>query len=49
MQKQNVKNRRRNCEKQLCQKFLQKIALEDSDILTDHQKSDPKCHLGCKI
>ena len=49
MQKQNVENRRRNCAKQLCGNFLQKIVLEDSDILTDHQKSDPKCQLGCKI
>ena len=49
MQKQNVKNRRRNWAKQLCQKILQKIVLEDSDILTDHQKSDPNCQLGCKI
>ena len=41
MQKQNVENIRRNCAKQLCQKILQKIVLEDSDFLTDHQKSDP--------
>ena len=37
MQQQNVKIVRRNCEKQLCQIFLQKLVLEVSDILTDHQ------------
>ena len=46
MQKQNVKNRRRNCAKQLCQKILQKIVLEDSDIPYRSSKKLPLMSIG---